>query len=142
MFMAYFYYHEGHEDIDLQQKRIKNMLITLDVPNDLGIRLRPFSQQLPRLLELGLRELTAPSSKGFYSLSETLEFLAKLPSAEEIMALRPAPALQQQIDGLLEKQRTVGLNAEEEWQWQQYEYLEHLVRIAKANALLKLKLKK
>ncbi len=118
------------------------MLITLDVPNDLGIRLRPFSQQLPRLLELGLRELTAPSSKGFYSLSETLEFLAKLPSAEEIMALRPAPALQQQIDGLLEKQRTVGLNAEEEWQWQQYEYLEHLVRIAKANALLKLKLKK
>lgn len=116
------------------------MLITLDVPNDLGVRLRPFSQQLPRLLELGLRELTAPSSKGFYSLNEILEFLAKLPSAEEILALRPAQKLQQQMDSLLEKQYAVGLITEEEMQWQQYEYLEHLVRIAKAHALLKLKL--
>lgn len=56
------------------------------------------------------------------------------------MALRPVQVLQQQIDSMLEKQRAVGLNAEEELQWQQYEYLEHLVRIAKANALLKLKL--
>jgi hypothetical protein len=39
---------------------------------------------------------------------------------------------------LLDKQRTAGLNDEEEQQWQHYEYLEHLVRIAKANALLKL----
>lgn len=117
------------------------MIITLDVPNDLGIRLRPFSQQLPRLLELGLRELNAPHA-GFHSLNDILEFLAKLPSAEEIMALCPAPELQEQIDSLLEKQRTAGLNSEEELQWQQYEYLEHLVRIAKANALLKLKLPK
>lgn len=58
------------------------------------------------------------------------------------MALRPAHELQQQMDSLLDKQRTVGLNAEEEAQWQQYEYVEHLVRIAKANALLKLKLQK
>lgn len=115
------------------------MLITLDVPNDLGVRLRPFSQQLPRLLELGLRELTMPSSKGFHSLNEILEFLAKLPSAEDIIALRPAPELQQQIDDLLEKQRTAGLSSDEESQWQQFEYLEHLVRIAKANALLKLR---
>ena len=114
------------------------MLITLDVPNDLGVRLRPFRQQLPHLLELGLRELNAPSSTGFHSLNEILEFLAKLPSAQEIMALRPSQELQQQIDNLLEKQRTAGLNAEEELQWQQYEYLEHLVRIAKSNALLKI----
>lgn len=115
------------------------MLITLDVPNELGIRLRPFSQQLPHLLELGLRELSAPSGQGFHSLNEVLEFLAKLPSPEEIMALRPAEGLQQAMDSLLEKQRMAGLNTEEERQWQQYEYSEHLVRIAKANALLKLK---
>ena len=115
------------------------MLITLDVPNDLGIRLNPFKQQLPRLLELGLRELNAPRNTGFRSLNEILEFLAKLPSAEEIIALRPASELQQQIDELLEKQRTAGLSVDEELQWQQFEYLEHLVRIAKANALLKLK---
>jgi hypothetical protein len=46
--------------------------------------------------------------------------------------------LQQQIEGLLEKSKTVGLTAEEERLWQQYEYVEHLVRIAKAKALIKL----
>jgi len=34
---------------------------------------------------------------------------------------------------------TVGLTAEEERLWQHYEYVEHLVRIAKAKALSKLK---
>jgi hypothetical protein len=114
------------------------MLITLDVPNDLGLRLRPFKQQLPHLLELGLRELNAPSNADFHSLHDILACLAKLPSPEEIIALRPAPELQQRMASLLDKQRTAGLNDEEEQQWQHYEYLEHLVRIAKANALLKL----
>jgi len=90
------------------------------------------------LLELGLREMNTPSESDFRSLNEILEFLAKLPSPEEIIALRPSEALQQ-INNLLEKQHNSGLNSEEERQWQQFEYLEHLVRIAKANALLKLK---
>ena len=115
------------------------MLITVDVPNNLGLRLDPFKNQLSDLLELGLREMNIPSESDFHSLNEILEFLAKLPSPEEIIALRPSKALQQQINDLLEKQHNSGLNNEEERQWQQFEYLEHLVRIAKANALLKLK---
>lgn len=114
------------------------MLITLEVSNDLGMRLQPFTQELPKLLELGLRELNTPPRSGFHSLNEILEFLAKLPTPEQILALRPSAELQQQINELLEKQRTVGLSSEEEWLWQRYEYLEHLVRLAKANALLKL----
>jgi hypothetical protein len=66
------------------------MLITLDIPNDLGNRLSPFKQQLPQLLELGLREFNTPTYSGFHSLNEVLEFLAKLSSPEEIIALRPA----------------------------------------------------
>ena len=115
------------------------MLITVDVPNNLGLRLNPFKNRLSDLLELGLREINTPSDAGFHSLNEVLEFLAKLPSPEEIISLRPTETLQQQIDDLLVKQRDSGLNSEEERQWQQFEYLEHLVRIAKANALLKLK---
>ena len=114
------------------------MLITLDIPNDLGKRLSPFKQQLPQLLELGLREFNTLTYSGFHSLNEILEFLAKLPSPEEIIALRPAKELQQQVNELLEKQRAGGLTPDEEREWQQYEYLEHLVRIAKTNALLKL----
>lgn len=48
-------------------------------------------------------------------------------------------AKRNEMNDLLEKQRSQGLTPDEEQQWQQYEYLEHLVRIAKSNALLKLK---
>jgi hypothetical protein len=46
--------------------------------------------------------------------------------------------LQDRIAALLEKQRSGRLSADEERDWQQYQYVEHLVRIAKAKALLKL----
>lgn len=62
-------------------------------------------------------------------------------SPEEIITLRPCETLQAQIDFLLEKNRTQGLTADEEQTWQQYQYLEHMVRIAKARALIKLKQK-
>jgi hypothetical protein len=117
------------------------MLITVEIPNDLNQRLNPFKQQLPQLLELGLREFNTPPYTGFHNVNDILEILAKLPSAEEIMALSPAKELQQQINSLLDKQRTIGLTSEEEREWQQYEYLEHLVRIAKTHALLKLNAK-
>lgn len=67
-----------------------------------------------------------------------LEFLATLPSPEEIVVLRPSETLQAQINRLLEKNRIPGLTVEEEQTWQQYQYLEHLVRIAKTQALIKL----
>ena len=64
------------------------MEVTLTVPDDLATRLRPVKDQLPQILELGLRELhsTPPSYEG---LSDVLEALARLPSPEEVMALRP-----------------------------------------------------
>lgn len=120
------------------------MLITLDIPQELGIRLNPFKQELPKLLELGLRELVKikkPSNTEFDSLNDILEFLAKLPDAKEILALRASDTLQNEMNLLLEKQHSQGLTLDEEKTWQQYEYIEHLVRIAKSNALLKLQSK-
>lgn len=58
---------------------------------------------------------------------------------EEIVKLRPSKALQARISTLLEKSRDTGLTLEENQEWEQYQYLEHLVRIAKAKAFLKLK---
>jgi hypothetical protein len=69
---------------------------------------------------------------------DVLHLLARGPTPEEIIALRPSPALQARILELLEKNRNQGLTPEEEEEWQQVEYLEHLVRMAKAKAHLKL----
>ncbi|MER3434041.1 MAG: hypothetical protein C4288_11575 [Leptolyngbya sp. ERB_1_1] len=115
------------------------MQIKVEVSDELARRLNPLQDQLPQIIELGLREWSAEAQSGFSGLAAVLEFLANLPSPQEILALKPSQALQQQISDLLEKNRTIGLTAEEERLWQQYEYIEHLVRIAKAKALLKLK---
>ncbi len=113
--------------------------ITLEVSDELAQRLRPLADRLPRILELGLRELNAAAQPGFVGASRVLELLAGLPAPEELLALRPSDALQARVSALLEKNRAEGLTAEEEQEWEQYQYLEHLVRMAKAKALLKLK---
>jgi hypothetical protein len=111
--------------------------VTLELPDDLAQRLKPVADQLPEILELGLRELSAAGQPGFQGAAELLEFLAGLPTPEEILALRPSEALQARVKSLLEKNRTQGLTPDEELDWERYQYLEHLVRIAKAKALFR-----
>ncbi len=115
------------------------MLVTLNIPEELATRLSSLEDKLPQILELGLRDLVAISQTGFAGTGEVLEFLAQLPTPEEIIALRPSPVLQAEINALLEKNCTVGLTPAEDQMWQQYEYLEHLIRMGKAKAFLKLK---
>nr|VFJ47093.1 MAG: hypothetical protein BECKFM1743C_GA0114222_100417 [Candidatus Kentron sp. FM]VFJ48923.1 MAG: hypothetical protein BECKFM1743A_GA0114220_1006411 [Candidatus Kentron sp. FM]VFK08232.1 MAG: hypothetical protein BECKFM1743B_GA0114221_1006310 [Candidatus Kentron sp. FM] len=112
------------------------MQLTVNVPEELAGRLVPLQDQIPDILSLGLRELDARNSTdmGFEGVAHVLDFLAGIPGPEEILALRPGPVLQKTIGHLLEKNRTEGLDAREDRQWRQYEYLEHLVRKAKISA--------
>lgn len=115
------------------------MEVTLNIPEELATRLHTLEDHLPRILELGLREFNATAQPGFEGIADVVEILAGLPTPEEILALHPADALQARISTLLEKNRTEGLNPGEEQEWAQYEYLEHVLRMAKAKASLKLK---
>jgi len=110
--------------------------ITVQIPDDLAERLQGREQQLAQILELGLRELSA--EQGFSGAATLLELLATLPNPKEILDLRPSPELQKRITELLDKNRTGSLTASEEAEWDRYEYLEHLVRIAKASAQAKI----
>ena len=114
------------------------MQITFDLPDEFVAQLQPFSDKIPQALELGLRELNAIDPNEFSGLAGILEFLASLPTPEAVIALRPSKAIQSQLSDLLEKNRTVGLTANEEKLWQRYQYLEHIVRMAKARAFMKL----
>ncbi|MFM7450676.1 MAG: hypothetical protein ACKO24_19005 [Leptolyngbyaceae cyanobacterium] len=69
------------------------MQITLDIPEELFARLTSQNQNLPQVLELGLQELTARPQEGFTGFADVLEFLANLPTPEEILALRPSEIL-------------------------------------------------
>ncbi len=73
------------------------------------------------------------------AVDEVTQFLAMLPEAEQILAFRASPAVEKRISELLEKNRTTGLLEDEEREWQTYEHAGHLIRMAKANAVVKLK---
>lgn len=110
--------------------------LTVQIPDELATRLsRRAAEEIPQILELGLREVEAQDQLQFDGAADVLEFLATLPSPEEVLALRPSASLQSRIDELLEKGRNEGLSTAEEEHWQQIELLEHLVRMAKTNAL-------
>jgi hypothetical protein len=115
------------------------MEMTLEIPEELASRLRLLNDELPRILELGLREFQAASDPGFAGFADVIERLADLPTPEQVLALRPSADLQARISSLLEKNRMEGLTSEEDREWAQYEYLEHVVRLAKAKAALKMK---
>ena len=113
------------------------MEVKLTIPDDLASRLNLTASELPRIIELGLRELNSQPN-GFEGLSDVLEAFARLPTPAEVLALRASPALQSRVEELLEKNRAAGLSAEEQREWDRYEYVEHLVRVAKAQAAVKL----
>ena len=113
------------------------MEVNVNIPDELLPRLQLHPNQLAEILSLGLRELEAKPTGYFVGLTDVLEFLAGLPTAEETLRLRPSAQLQIQLEELLEKQRTQGLSTEEEFAWQQYQYVEHLVRKAKLSAIKK-----
>jgi len=114
------------------------MQITLEIPDEIALHLESRKDNLPQILALGLREITANPSTGFSGLTEILEFFAKLPSPQEILALRLTPAIQTEIEALLAKNRAEGLSDDEQRLWQHYEFIEHLVRLAKAQALVRI----
>ena len=116
----------------------KIMQITLDIPDEMARNLESRKEDLPQILALGLREISANPATGFSGLTEVLEFLAKLPSPQEILTLRLSHQLQAEIESLLDKNRHQGLDESDLCLWQHYEFIEHLVRLAKAQALLKL----
>lgn len=121
------------------------MQITLDLPEDLVGQISGLEAQLPEALALGLGELTSRPHDGFSGFSEVLEFLADLPTPQDVLALRPSESLQAQIDQLSEQNKALSeqnkaqtLTTQGMLLWKQYEYLEHVVRMAKARAYLKL----
>jgi hypothetical protein len=112
--------------------------LTFSLPEDLASQIEAQRQQLPRILELGLRELNAGGQSGFNGAVEVLELLATLPSPEEILKLRPSDWLAARASKLLERNRAGEMTHQDEEDEQRYEFLEHLVRKAKAAAKVKL----
>lgn len=110
------------------------MKVTLDLPEELAADLSHFPDQSASIVAAGLREVNIPVGGQFHGLAQVLDKLAELPTPQEVLALRPSDELQARIGELLAKNRDMGLDTIEKAEWQRYEAVEHLVRMAKARA--------
>ena len=113
--------------------------LAIEVPDEVAVDLPSTEHDLADILVLGLREWKRRGTGEFGGLAGVLEKLAEQPPPEEIIALRPASELQARASQLLEKNRAGQLSCDEERELQQHQFIEHLVRFAKARALAKLK---
>jgi len=112
----------------------------LMISDEMARQLKPYETELSDILELGLREWQARGESGYSGLNDVLEKLASLPTPEEVLALRPAPRFQERLNELLETNRTSSLSQADRREWDQYQYVEHLVRMAKISATRKLQI--
>ncbi|MEZ4298157.1 MAG: hypothetical protein R3B70_24610 [Polyangiaceae bacterium] len=113
--------------------------VTLTLPDDLAEHIRDLADRIPRTFEVALRTVLRADAPTVDAVDEIVQFLATLPTPEQILAYRASPAVEQRIAALLEKTRAEGLTEDEEREWQVYEYAAHLIRVAKANAAIKLR---
>ncbi|MGB0560679.1 MAG: hypothetical protein ACPGVO_02610 [Spirulinaceae cyanobacterium] len=113
--------------------------ITIDIPDDLAERLKPFQIQLPEVLELGLQEIQLQQRPAeFLDEQAIITRLATQPTPEQILAIRPSSELQLRISELLNQSKAGTLDAKGETELERYLTLEHLVRLAKTHALSQL----
>ena len=120
--------------------RVLRMKVTLEVelPDLLVDDLPANGADLASVFALGLdRWQKAPPQYPW--LGEVLEKLAQLPSPQEVLDWKLSPAAQARIDQLLEKNREAGLTESERQEWQCFEQIEHVARLAKTRARSRLK---
>ena len=70
--------------------------ITIQLPDHLAERIRRNEERLPEILELGLQQLDA-NSVVFEETAAILEFLAGLPTPQEILDLHASDRLHNRI---------------------------------------------
>lgn len=106
--------------------------ITLKVPAVLAERLAAVQDRLPEILAHGMEELSPLPNEVYRSV---LAFLASNPSPEEIATFRPAPGIQERVQTLLDKNRAGQLTPTEAAELEEYERIEHCMRMLKIRAL-------
>ncbi len=111
--------------------------LTIQIPDDLALQLQPMQNRLPEIIELGLREITR-SQTGLHS--EVIEFLAGGPDPQAIINFRPSLEAQTRITELLTKNQSGALSSDEQAELDQYENLDYLMTLVKAQARRRLSL--
>lgn len=72
-------------------------------------------------------------------LSQLVRVLASAPTPEEIMAIRATDQEEERLSELMDRIHTTGLSSEEEKEVEMFLFAEHLVKMAKIEAHLRMR---
>lgn len=115
------------------------MTVTLQVPDELAAYLPGTEAGMAAVISAGLQASRRRQQHECRDLDDVTGFLATLPEPAEVLALHAPPAVAARVEELLERTRQGGLSSDEQSEWDEIARVEHLVRMAKSKALLKLK---
>lgn len=115
--------------------------ITLELPEDLAVRLDPLRDRLPELLS---QLLDSKSAEKKFTLSgtvmthpvflELIDFLSARSTAKQVLTHKSSLAAQERLEELLDKNREAGLTAAEEEEMDAYRLVNHVMILLKARA--------
>jgi hypothetical protein len=115
------------------------MTVTLNVPDEFAAYLPSKDSDLISVLTAGLLRWKSRQLGELNQFRDVAELLTSLPSPEEVLALRPSVSMARRSEELLQKSRGRSLSPDEQTEWDEIMRAEHLVRMAKAQAAIKLK---
>jgi hypothetical protein len=110
------------------------MQITIEVPDRLNKRLKPYRNRLPELLERGLYEIEKEPVAEMDDIQAIVSLLASQPTPEQVLAIKPSAEFQARVSELLAQSKAGLLSREGEAELERYLFVEHLVRLAKGRA--------
>lgn len=110
--------------------------LTIDIPDELAARVAPWREQMAEIIELGLRGLTLRGEV----YGEVVDFLASGPSPQAIGAYHASAGAEARVAELLEKNQQSRLTPDEQAELDDYERLNHLLMLIKAQAQRRMKM--
>lgn len=115
--------------------------ITLELSEELAVRLDPLRDRLPELLSQLLdsasteKKLTLSGTSMTHPVFlELIDFLSTRPTAKQILVHKVSSAVQERLEELLDKNREEGLTAAEEEEMDAYRLVNHVMILLKARA--------
>lgn len=105
--------------------------ITIEVPDELSELLAQAGDRLPELLAFSLQQPGLSAHVYRY----ILDFLASQPTAEQIAAFGPTPAMAERLNALLAREASGEITPVEKAELDEYEQIEHLMLMIKAGSL-------
>lgn len=114
------------------------MKVTLDLPEELASSLPKSRRAMTAVFVNGLAQQQRRQRKQISDWHDVMDFLATLPTPEQVLALRAPPERSKRVRALLAKRQDGEWTPAEEAEMDAMPELNHVVILAKGRALMKL----